>query len=184
MHYIAGATYSNNFPVTPGAYQTTMSGGNDDAFVIKLNSTGSGLIYSTYLGGNDYDEGYSIALDLEANAYITGETWSINFPITEGAYQTTFGGGLCDAFVTKLNSTGSGLIYSTYLGGSLDEYGHSIALDSESNAYITGNTYSNNFPVTQGAYQTTYGGGSRRCICNKIKFNRKWVDLFYISWGK
>ena len=134
--YITGSTDSNNFPVTQGAYQTANNGDYyADAFVTKLNSTGSGLIYSTYLGGDGNDQVNSVALDSEGDVYITGYTGSNNFPVTQGAYQTTKGSGYNeDAFVTKLNSTGSGLIYSTYLGGNNSDGGYSIVLDSEGNA--------------------------------------------------
>ena len=145
------------------------------------------MIYSTYLGGSGGDEGgSSITIDSEGNAYVTGITKSSNFPIIQGAYDTTFDGIYPDAFVSKLNLTGSGLIYSTYLGGNEEsDAGWSIALDSEGNAYVTGSTKSFNFPVTPGAYQVLWWrsllGG---CLCDKIKFNRNWIDLFYISWRK
>ena len=155
--YITGKTRSINFPVTPEAYQTSHSGIEDNAFVTKLNSTGTGLIYSTYLGGNISDEGKSITLDSEGNAYLTGDTGSTDFPVTEGAFQTTYS-GYSDVFVTKLNSTGSGLIYSTYLGGDNQDNGFSIVLDSEGIAYLMGYTESTNFPVTPGAYQITKHG--------------------------
>ena len=112
MLYITGYTYSSNFP-TLNPYQTDQW--STDAFVTKLNSTGSALIYSTYLGGSSGDRGYGIAIDSTGNAYITGYTSSSNFP-TLNPYQTYQGS--TDAFVSKLDSTGSALIYSTYLGGS------------------------------------------------------------------
>ncbi len=149
--YITGTTSSSNFP-TQGAYQTDQ--GDKDAFVTKLNSTGNGLIYSTYLGGVHQDLGVGIAVDASGCAYVTGEA-GLDFP-TQGAYQTT-NQGAYDAFVTKLNSAGNGLIYSTYLGGTSEEYGHGIAVDASGYAYVTGTTGSSNFP-TQGAYQTTIQG--------------------------
>jgi hypothetical protein len=164
-------TSSTNFPTTAGAFQTT--GGGFDAFVTKLNPTGSALIYSTFLGGNlginSRDVGYGIAVDSDGNAYVTGQTWSTDFPTTAGALQTSPGGGSCsassydpcpDAFVTKLNPTGSALVYSTYLGGSGDEYsGGGIAVDANGNAYVTGETMSNDFPTTVGAFQPIFTGG-------------------------
>ncbi len=155
--YIIGTTDSNNFPTTNGAYQTNFSG--KGVFVAKLNATGTGLIYSTYLGGNDdVNFGNAIAVDGAGNAYITGYTQSSNFPTTNGALQTTHSndGGKGDAFVTKLNATGSLLIYSTYLGGNFYDNGQAIAVDGSGDAYITGSTGSTNFPTTTGAYQTSY----------------------------
>src|SRR5207237_346650 len=111
--YVTGLTRSTNFPTTTGAFQTA-NAGSYDAFVTKLNSAGSGLIYSTYLGGSDYDSGNGIAVDSSGFAYVTG-SGSTDFPKTPCAFQTVGNGG---AFVTKLNSAGSGLFYSTYLGGS------------------------------------------------------------------
>ena len=154
---LTGFTNSPNFPTTPAAYQPG-PGGSADAFVTKLNSTGSALIYSTYLGGNDYDVGQGIALDSLGSAYVTGVTSSANFP-TVAAFQTNLAGPF-DAFVTKLNLAGSApLLYSTYLGGSSDDQGFGVAVDSAGNAYVTGYTTSTDFPTT-GAFQTTYAGGA------------------------
>jgi len=155
--YITGQTASLNFPTTPGAFRTAFGGGRD-AFVSKLNAAGSALLYSTYLGGSDYDEGDGIAVDASGNAYVTGDTFSSDFSTTPGAFQTTFG-GFVDIFVSKLNATGSALLYSTYLGGSSDDRGLGIALDPSGNGYVTGITASSNFPTTPGAFQTTSGGG-------------------------
>ena len=125
----------------------------------KFNPTGSGLVYSTYLGGNDLDVGYGIAVDGSGNAYVTGYTQSTNFPTTSGAYQVAFGGGYHDAFVTELNATGTALLYSTYLGGSGQDEGDGIAVDGAGNAYVTGLTASTNFPL-QNAFQPAYGGNA------------------------
>ncbi len=114
------------------------------------------LIYSTYLGGSSNDYANGIAVDSAGNAYVTGLTGSTDFPVTPGAFQTTFGGGI-DAFVTKLNPSGTVLVYSTYLGGSSNDYANGIAVDSAGNAYVTGDTSSTNFPTTPGAFQTTSG---------------------------
>src|SRR5204863_6336 len=123
----------------------------------KLNPTGTALVYSTYLGGSDFDTGVGIAVDTSGNAYVTGRALSTNFPTTAGSFQTTLGGG-GDAFVTKLNPTGSGLVYSTFLGGSRgQEEGFEIAADAVGNAYVTGFTSSTDFPTTAGAFQTTIG---------------------------
>src|SRR3989442_681315 len=167
--YVTGPTYSTNFPTTPGAFQTTF-GGDIDAFVTKLNPIGSALVYSTYLGGSARDEAMGIALDAAGNAYVTGNTFSSDFPTSPGAYQTTFGGGLSvgDAFVAKLDPTGSALIYSTYLGGSGDDRGWGIALDSSGNAYVVGATSSTDFPTTPGAFQTIFGGGPSDAFVAKL----------------
>jgi hypothetical protein len=153
---VTGQTSSRDFPTTAGALQTTLLGAVFNAFVSKLNSNGSALIYSTYLGSSILDIGAGIALDSSDNAYVTRFTHSSDFPTTTGALQTTFGGSGAidsvffsgDAFVSKLNSNGSGLIYSTYLGGSGGDSGTSIAVDSSGNAWVTGTTGSNDFPTT------------------------------------
>jgi hypothetical protein len=133
-------------------------GGNGDAFVSKLNPTGSALVYSSYLGGSSGDSGSSIAIDASGNAYVVGETTSTDFPTTSGALQTT-ADGTNEGFITKLNTTGSHLGYSTYLGG-IGGYtqADSIAVDAVGNAYVTGVTFSAHFPVTLGAFQTSYAG--------------------------
>ncbi|HEY7543548.1 MAG TPA: SBBP repeat-containing protein, partial [Blastocatellia bacterium] len=151
--YITGRAESSGFP-SAGSIQP-FGGGTADVFVTKLNSTGSALVYSTFLGGSGNDEGHAIALDSSGNVYITGLTNSTNYP-TASAFQPVFGGGVGtagDAFVTKLNATGNALVYSTYLGGgpflteSADDRGEGIAVDSAGNAYVTGSTLSNNFPT-------------------------------------
>lgn len=165
--YVTGYTNSITFPVTAGAFQTTCGGGCSgttvDAFVTKLDPTGSSIIYSTYLGGAGNDYGNGIVLDAAGNAYIVGQTFSTDFPTTAGAFQTSCGGGSCakgDAFIAELNSTGSALVYSTYLGGSSVNQGNGIALDAANNAYLTGYTQSLDFPTTPGAFQTS-------CSCSK-----------------
>jgi Beta-propeller repeat len=155
--YITGTTNSANFPTTPGVYQTTISG-TGDAFVSKFSSSGS-LVYSTYLGGSGADPGYGIAVDSTGNIYVTGMTSSTNYPGTAGGYQPTHAGGTYDVFVAKFNS-GWNLVYSTYLGGTGNDFGYGIAVDSTGNIYITGYTASTNFPTTPGAYQTANAGGA------------------------
>ncbi|HYS17149.1 MAG TPA: SBBP repeat-containing protein [Candidatus Binatia bacterium] len=156
--YVTGFTGSTDFPTTGGAFQT-VSGGLRDAFVTKLNPTGSApLVYSTYLGGSGDDEGLAIAVDASGNAYVTGDTDSTNFPIMAGAFQTAFGGGSFDAFVTQVAPTGATLTYSTYLGGNGDDQGAGVAVDASGNAYVTGSTGSTDFPTTAGAFRTASGG--------------------------
>jgi len=154
--YVTGFTASSNFPVTAGALQSQIGSiGFQDAFVAKLSPTGA-LIYSTYLGGSSTDTGAAIAVDQTGAAYVTGLTNSVNFPVTSGAPQGSFGGGGSDCFVAKLNSAGSALSYSTYLGGNnLDECS-GIAIDATEAAFVTGTTSSGNFPVAA-ALQPTQG---------------------------
>ena len=153
--YITGETGSPNFP-TLNAIQGTFGGGSYDAFVTKISPTGNALVYSTYLGGNAEDIAYSIAVDSSGNAYVTGSTWSTNFPVAN-PIQSTSGGGR-DAFVTKINPAGNALVYSTYLGGSGDEIGYGIAVDSSGNAYISGTTPSTDFPTANAIQPANVGG--------------------------
>ena len=166
--YVTGTTcFSLNFPTTPGAYQTTRIG-SCDVFVAKFNPTGTApLLYSTLLGRSGINEGFGIAVDATLNAYIAGLA-ATSFPTTLGAPQTTYGGGNSDAFVTKLNATGSALLYSTYLGGTSADQAQGIAIDATGNAYLCGFTTSTNFPTTAGAAQTTYGGGSHDAFMTKV----------------
>jgi hypothetical protein len=151
--YVTGDTASTNFP-TQSPYQATLQG-LKNAFVTKLTPAGNALVYSTYLGGWDFDYGTGIAVDGAGSAYVTGYTRSANFP-TQSAYQATYPGGTYDAFVTKLTPAGNALVYSTYLGGSGDENAHGIAVDAAGSAYVMGETTSTNFP-TQSAYQARSG---------------------------
>lgn len=141
--YLAGTTTSPDFPTTAGAFQKNLKG-DTDIFISKLDTTTSTLIYSTYIGGNDRDDGRDIAVDVIGSAYVTGFTISSNFP-TINSFQEDQ--GFDDAFVIKLDPSGSSLVYSTYLGGSSGDAGLAIAVDSESNAYVTGFTNSLDFPV-------------------------------------
>jgi uncharacterized repeat protein (TIGR01451 family) len=147
--YVTGVTSSTDFP-THNAIQPNFAGGAFDAFVLKLNSAGSALVYSTYLGGSGSEDGRGVAIDSSGNAYIVGHTTSANFP-TVNALQTSWH-GFNDAFVTKLNASGSALVYSTYLGGGGDDLGVGIAVDSAGSAYVVGTTTSSGFP-TQNAIQ-------------------------------
>jgi hypothetical protein len=157
--YVTGSTPSSAFPVTPGAFDPSFSGGYEDAFVTKLNPDGSALVYSTFLGGSESDRGHGIAVDAAGSAYVVGETGSaMDFPITPGAFQTTHH-GVTDTFVTKLNPTGSALVYSTFLGGSSYDTGHGIAIDSMGTACVAGFTGSYDFPTTDDAFDRTYNAG-------------------------
>lgn len=158
--YVAGYTSSVDFPSSVGAFQTGCGGGcvgTYDAYVLKLNATGTALLYSTYLGGSSSDYVYGLFVDSVGQAYLAGETSSVDFPVTTGVYQTTCAGGCAtaDGFVAELNSSGSGLVYSTYIGGSGKDRVNAVVVDSAGNAYIAGNTQSTNFPITPGVFQTT-----------------------------
>ncbi|MFT9057178.1 MAG: SBBP repeat-containing protein [Ethanoligenens sp.] len=153
--YVTGTTRASNFPVTPGAFQTSLGGGYD-VFVTKLSPDGASLVYSTYLGGSGDDFGYSIRVDANGFAYVGGDTRSLNFPITPGAFQLSSIG--YDGFISKLSADGSALNYSTYLGGSSQSTIFALAIDAAGSAYVTGLTNATDFPVTPGAYQTTFKG--------------------------
>jgi hypothetical protein len=158
--YVAGSTVSSDFPTTPGAVDTSYNGGADDAFVTKLNASGSALLYSTFLGGTDWDSALAIAVDSAGAAYVAGDTYSSDFPTTPGAFDTSFNGQYTDAFVTKLDASGSALVYSTFLGGGTGtDEANAIAVDSAGAAYVVGYTDSSDFPTTPGAFDTSYGGG-------------------------
>ncbi|MBI3818578.1 MAG: SBBP repeat-containing protein [Planctomycetes bacterium] len=165
--YVVGTTGSSDFPVTTGAFQTTNT--DASAFVTHLNPTGSGLLYSTFLGGSNVEYGNAIAVDAAGNAYVTGTTLSTNFPTTVLAYDTTHNGnGTYDVFVTRFNSSGTGVYYSTYLGGKKDESGRGIAVDSAGAAYVTGETGSNNYPTTGSAFQATFNSGPLHAFVTKL----------------
>jgi Beta-propeller repeat len=173
--YVTGGTSSSDFPTTSGAFDTSQAnptgggGTSNDAFVTALNATGTALVYSTYLGGGNVDDGEDIAVDSSGNAYLGGRTGSSDFPTTPGAFDTTLAGS-GDAFVTKLNATGSALGYSTYLGGTgaVDDTVHGIALDSSTNAYLTGFTRSTDFPTTAGAFDTSLAGSNDDAFVTKL----------------
>jgi hypothetical protein len=175
--YVTGSTSSTDFPVTAGAVQAANAGGLD-AFVAKLNPAGTALIYATYVGGAQDDRAAGIAIDGSGDAFIAGVTASANFPVSAGAPQTAFGGGQ-DAFVTAINAAGSGLLYSTYLGGSGVDKATGIAVDLTGNAYVSGTTASSNFPITAGALQTTIGGGFDAFV---TRVNRSGHSLDYSTY--
>ena len=167
--YITGRTASDDFPVA-GAYKPITDGSND-AFLTKLDASGQGVLYSTFFGGAQGEQGWGVAVDSAANAYIVGETGSADFA-TRNAYDTTINGGT-DGFVAKINTTASGdasLVYSTFIGGSSNDFvggrvllevGHGIAVDDLGYAYLAGQTNSADFP-TRNAYDATYGANGNR----------------------
>ncbi len=162
--YVSGNTTSTDFPTTKGAFQTTFGGMSSgcvpsstntcgDVTITKLKLNGTGLLYSTYLGGSlDENPGMSMAVDGGGSVYITGQTDSLNFPVAN-ALLGTFNGGPTDAFLTKLNPQGTGLTYSTYLGGIGPDNGMRVALDQFADAFVSGTTTSFNFPTTSGVFQ-------------------------------
>lgn len=175
---IAGVSYSSNYPVSSGCYDNSANGGAD-IVITKLNSTGTALIGSTYLGGSgadgvNYNGAESVfgnlkynygdnarsevILDRNANVYLTASTLSSNFPVTSNAYQSSLGGAQ-DAIIVKLNPTLTSLTYSTFLGGSSDDAGYVLALDTaQTHLYVAGGTMSSNFPSTNNGWKTTYQG--------------------------
>jgi hypothetical protein len=175
--YVTGDTNSSNFPTTAGAFDTSYNG-NTDAFVVKVNAAGTGLAYATFLGGgSDYDEGGGIAVDGAGSAYVTGLTLSSDFPTTAGAFGTSHN-GYWDAFVVKVNAAGVGLAYATFLGGSGWERGNAIALDGAGSAYVTGWTYSSDFPTTAGAFDTSHNGDDDAFV---VKVNAAGAGLAYAT---
>jgi hypothetical protein len=157
--YLDGPTDSADFPVTAGAFQPAFGGGPTDAWVAKLNRTGTRLVYATYLGGEGEEDVLDLTTDRAGNAYIPGLTSSADFPVSGHAFQRTFGGGPLDGYVTKLNPSGTRAVWSTYLGGSDLDVAGSVRVDRHGVAHVPGVTGSTDFPVTGGAFQAGYGGG-------------------------
>ncbi len=155
--YVTGGTRSSGFPATPSAYQSFIAG-DTDAYLVKLNSAGSSLLYSTLLGGGGTDRGSSVRVDNSGNAYLTGYSSSQDFP-TANAFQNSLGGSF-DAFVARIDTNASGaasLVFCSYLGGSSDDKGYGLALDSGNNLYVAGQTISTDFPLLNPA-QAAKGG--------------------------
>ena len=199
--YVTGLTHSFNFTTTVGALQPVFGGGTcgqdadtypcSDAFVVKLDTDGSSLVYSSFLGGNNSDSGGGIAVDGSGSAYLTGATASSTFATTVGAFQQTFGGGTCgtepdtypcpDAFVTKISADGSAAAYSTFLGGSGSDSGSDVAVDASGDAYLTGSTGSADFPTTDGAFDPTHNGGTDAFVAKLNPAGSGESDLIYGS---
>ncbi|MGH9352836.1 MAG: SBBP repeat-containing protein, partial [Terriglobia bacterium] len=172
--YVAGGTGSTNFP-TSNPEQKSLAGASN-VFITELKPDGTGLVFSTYVGGAGYDKGTGIALDSSGNVYVTGYTSSANFPTTTGVLQKSYqGGGNSEAFVLKLNAGGAALGYATYLGGSHGDFAYGIAVDSGGNAYVTGSTQSSNFPVSV-PLQKSLAGGSDAFVA---KLNPQGASLVY-----
>jgi hypothetical protein len=175
--YVTGQTASADYPTTAGVFDRGYNN-NTDVFVTKLDSSGSTIAYSTFIGGFAFDSGNGIAVDDAGAAYVAGFSGSLNYPTTPGAFDTTENGG-SDAFVTKLDPSGSRLEYSTYLGGAgfSFEGANGIAVDHEGSAYVTGFTGSPAFPTTPGAYDTTKNGTGNDVYLTKL--DRSGATLSY-----
>jgi len=180
--YTGGRCFGLGYPITVGAFQTSFSGSVDIA-ISKLNPSGSSLIFATFVGGNDDEYAQSLFVNNSGDLYIYGSSASTNYPTLAGSYHTTFYGGYCDIVVTKLNSTGTALLGSTYIGGSDDdgqnvifynygdEFRGEIVVDANDNAYIASFTSSTNFPTTPGCYDNTYNGGSQDAVVFELNSN-------------
>ena len=175
--YIAGHTGSSGFPATAGAFQTSLRGGTD-AFAVMVNSSGSALVYATYFGGGAVDGATDIAVDSSGNAFITGYTDSTNLPTTVGAFQPS-NTGLQDAFVAKLDPTGSAAVYATYLGGTWYDVPRALAIDASWSASVAGQTDSTDFPTTPGAFQPGWGGTGDAFVA---RLNPAGSDLVYATY--
>lgn len=171
--YVTGYTESDNYSLN-GPMQSTRKGYNE-VFVTKLNTQGTALVYSTYVGGTDDDYARAIAVDSDGNAYVAGQTSSTNFP-TVNAFRSSRSGD-ADAFLFKLNPAGSALVYSTYLGGSSEDIGYGVAVDAQGSAYVTGSTRSDNFPV-QGALQPKRASGDCSFSIFGFYINSPCADAF------
>jgi hypothetical protein len=179
--FLAGRTEDGitDFPTTSGAFDTTHNG-NMDAFLAKINQSGSKLDFSTFIGGSTYDGCWGICLDNYSNAILTGNTegGAPAFPTTSGAFDTSHNGQR-DVFVTKVKSDGSGLIFSTFIGGNKPDTGHDIAIDSEENIYVTGTTESTAFPTTTGVYSRSNKGQYDVIL---FKMNKNGNSLFFSTY--
>ena len=214
--YIAGVTFSPDFPVTSGSFQTVYKGSRvefqpdlvSSAFVTKINAAGTAILYSTFLGGSGNlghgvtgpgDGANAIAVDSNGNAYITGSAGSINFPVTSGAFRranTAKSNYTTNAFITKLNPTGSSLVYSTYLGGSgipgsynfpfngpFGDSGSAIAVDTDGDAYVAGIAFSADFPLSRDAVQKINGAANNQSSNGFVaKLNAQGSDLVYSTY--
>src|SRR5262245_3050933 len=177
--YVAGETTSSDFPTTAGAFDRTSNGSND-TFVTKLNPLGSALVYSTLLGGADNELPEGVFVDAAGNAFIGGSTRSFDYPTTPGAFDTVHSAApfdeLFDLYVTKLNPSGSALVYSTFLGGPASDFGGAFAVDAAGNAYLVGGTLSPDFPTTPGTFDPVFAGTSESFVA---KLNPSGSALVY-----
>jgi hypothetical protein len=165
---VTGATDSADFPTTAGAFDRTYNGGDLDTFVTKLDPDGASLVFSTFLGGPDVDVGFISFFDRAGNVMVEGDTGSPSFPTTPRAFQPHYGGGDSDGFVTKLRADGSGLLWSSFIGGSDADGAHDGTLGRKDEFFIDGPTSSTDFPTAKKAFQSTYGGGGSDAWAAKV----------------
>jgi hypothetical protein len=170
---ITGVTFSDDFPVTPGAYDESFNSifFTNDIFVARLSADGTSYDYATYVGGSLRDESLDVAVDSDDSAVLTGLTGSPDFPTTLGAYDETFNGDIpndTDALVMRLSPSGDNLIWSTFLGSASVAEGRGLALDTQGNPVITGMTNGDDFPTTPGAFQEDFAGGSSDAFLSKL----------------
>jgi hypothetical protein len=166
--YVAGSTSSGSFPVTPGAFDTSINSFIfSDAFAVKLSATGGAEAYGTFLGGNDSDFAAGIAIGPHGSVSIVGTTYSTNFPTTPDALSSTLGGP-ADALLVRLSPDGSALLYGTFLGGtgSVIDAGYAVRTVGPSSVDVVGETHSPDFPTTPGAYDRTFNGNFDAFVVN------------------
>ena len=156
--YFGGSTNSSDLPTTQDALRPDYCGGYWDGYITVLNSTGSGLVYSTFIGGSQKDRVIDIALGIDGSIFATGTTNSTDYHVTKDTYQDEFGGGFADVYYLKMNTSTFSLEFSSYLGASLEETVTSIRVDDNLNLFISGSTYSNDFPTSPNAYDDSFGG--------------------------
>ena len=180
--YFTGETWSNDFPVTANAYSSSYSG-QGDAFICKMRQDGLVINYATYIGGSNSDDGKSIAINNLNEIYLTGITFSSDFPSTSNAFDPVYNGDV-DGYVLKLNNAGNNIEYSTFIGDTLENYTYSIALDNNKNAYITGFTEAGGggFPITSSAYNSNINGGNFGVDIFALKLNPNGSNLEYSTY--
>ena len=175
---VSGYTDSSDFPTTPGAFQTSLRGAASPV-VAKLDGTTGALIYSTFLGGSGSDFSRAIAVDSSGDAFVTGIAQSTDFPTLHPIQASLGGSGAGNLFVTELNPLGTGLVFSTFLGGSGQDFGNAISAATATSVFVAGTTNSPNFPTTPGAFQTTLGGSVGNAFMSKLSWNGSALSLGY-----
>ena len=181
--YTVGYTDSLDFPTSFGAYVSVSNPESNVIFVTKMGLNGDSVVYTAMMGGESHDFGKGIAVDSEGNAYITGYTMSQHFPTTQGAFSPAYNGDTYDSFVAKFSPLGDSLIYSTYLGGSAVDCASAIAVDGSGSAYIVGDTWSQNFPISSDAAMRSFNGGSTGANDGFVtKLNRHGSSIEYSTY--
>ncbi len=176
--YVGGHTFAHDFPISAGALQDEYNE-LGDGLALKFNDNGTSLLYATYLGGSFNDHIWGIQVDANGNLFAGGMTEATDFPTTPTAYDTTYNGGVRDAFVARINQTGSNLDFSTYLGGGDDDYGYDLGIDADGNSFISGYTYSGNFPLSASTFDATWNG-NRDAFFSKL--SPKGSHLYYSTY--